>query len=78
MSDKARRLSRNKHSSLLQTFVNYGHKKFYNIGSRVLEATDFGQHSSLITTITAVKSFIVQTRVAYIIKLFTAVGYEFS
>ncbi len=21
-----------KHSSLLQTFVNYGHKKFYNIG----------------------------------------------
>ncbi len=23
-----------KHSSLLQTFVNYGHKKFYNIAPR--------------------------------------------
>jgi hypothetical protein len=28
------RLARDKHSSLLRTFVNYGHKKFYKIGSR--------------------------------------------
>jgi hypothetical protein len=27
-------LARNKHSSLLWKFVTYGHKKFYNIGSR--------------------------------------------
>ncbi len=25
-------LASDKHSSFLQTFVNYGHKKFYNIG----------------------------------------------
>ncbi len=29
---KLERLSRDKHSSLLRTFVNYGRKKFYNIG----------------------------------------------
>ncbi len=28
------RLARDKHSSLLQKFVNYGQKKFYNIGPR--------------------------------------------
>ncbi len=27
-------LARDKHSSLLRTFVNYGRKKFYNIGPR--------------------------------------------
>ncbi len=27
------RVARDKHSSLLRTFVNYGRKKFYNIGS---------------------------------------------
>jgi hypothetical protein len=27
-------LSREKHSSILETFVNYGCKKFYNIGPR--------------------------------------------
>ncbi len=27
-------LARHKHSSLLRTFVNYGRKKFYNIGPR--------------------------------------------
>jgi len=26
------RLARDKHSSLLQKYVNYGHKKFYNTG----------------------------------------------
>ena len=31
---KVERLVRDKHSSLLRTFVNYGHKKFYNFGSR--------------------------------------------
>jgi hypothetical protein len=25
----------NKHCSLIQTFINYGHKKFYKIGHRV-------------------------------------------
>jgi hypothetical protein len=29
------RLVRDKHSSLLRKFVNYGQKKFYNIGPRV-------------------------------------------
>jgi hypothetical protein len=29
---KMERLASDKHSSLLRTFVNYGHKKFYNIG----------------------------------------------
>jgi hypothetical protein len=28
------RLARDKHTSLLRTFVNYGRKKFYNIGAR--------------------------------------------
>jgi len=28
------RLTRDKHSGLLQKFVNYDHKKFYNIGPR--------------------------------------------
>ncbi len=28
------RLARDKHSSLLRKFVNYGQKKFYNIGPR--------------------------------------------
>jgi hypothetical protein len=28
-------LEKDRHSSLLQTFVNYGRKKFYNIGARV-------------------------------------------
>ncbi len=30
------RLVRDKHSSLLQIFVNYGRKKFYNIGPRFI------------------------------------------
>jgi hypothetical protein len=29
-----KRLARDKHNSLLQTFVNYSRKKFYNIGPR--------------------------------------------
>ncbi len=29
---KLKKLVRHKHSSLVQTFVNYGSKKFYNIG----------------------------------------------
>jgi hypothetical protein len=29
------RLAMDKHSSLLRTFVNYGHKKLYNIGPRL-------------------------------------------
>jgi hypothetical protein len=28
------RLARDKHSSLLRTLINYGRKKFYNIGPR--------------------------------------------
>jgi len=28
------KLARDKHSSLLRTFVNYGHKKFYNVEPR--------------------------------------------
>ncbi len=35
------RLNRNKHSSLLRTFVNYGRKKFYNIGCRGLHYKKF-------------------------------------
>ncbi len=31
---KLERLARNKHSSLLRKFINYGHKKFYNIRPR--------------------------------------------
>jgi len=30
-STKLKELARDKHSSLLRTFVNYVHKKFYNI-----------------------------------------------
>ncbi len=30
--DKLERLERDKHFSLLRTFVNYGRKKFYNVG----------------------------------------------
>ena len=33
------RLARDKHSSLLQKFVNYGQKKFYNIGPRCTSLT---------------------------------------
>jgi hypothetical protein len=29
------KLARDKHSSLLRTFVNYGRKKFYEIGTNV-------------------------------------------
>jgi len=32
------RLARDKRSCLLRTFVNYGRKKFYNIGPRLLES----------------------------------------
>jgi hypothetical protein len=31
-STRLEKLARNKHSSLLQTFVTYGHKKFHSIG----------------------------------------------
>jgi hypothetical protein len=34
--DQAGRLARNKRFSLLGAFVNYGPKKFYNIGPRAL------------------------------------------
>ncbi len=30
---KQEKIAKDKHSSLLQTFVNYGCKKFYNIGA---------------------------------------------
>jgi hypothetical protein len=30
---RLKRLARDKHCSLLRKFVNYGRKKFYNIGS---------------------------------------------
>ncbi len=36
------RLVRVKHSSLFQTFVNYGRKKFYNIGPRASSTTITG------------------------------------
>ncbi len=32
-SDKAGKACRDKHSSFFQSFVNYGRKKFYNIGT---------------------------------------------
>jgi hypothetical protein len=36
----------NKHSSLLRTFVNYGCKKFYNIGPRIpCKASVFVQYN---------------------------------
>jgi hypothetical protein len=37
--DESRRHVKDKHSSLLQKIVNYGRKKFFNIGSR-LEVTN--------------------------------------
>ncbi len=30
-----------KHSSLLQKFINYGQKKFYNIGPRALDGNTY-------------------------------------
>jgi hypothetical protein len=38
---KLKRLGRDKHSSLLGPFVNYGCKKFYNIGPLYTSRTDF-------------------------------------
>ncbi len=35
--DKAERLARDKHSSLLQKFGNYDRKKFYNTGPNVIK-----------------------------------------
>jgi hypothetical protein len=36
LENKLERLARDKHSSLLQTLINYGRKKFYNNGPRGL------------------------------------------
>jgi hypothetical protein len=35
------RLARNRHSSLLQKFINYGEKKFYNIGPWLYLAKEY-------------------------------------
>jgi hypothetical protein len=45
-------LARDKHSSLLRKFVNYGRKKFYNIKPRLA----YYEHLQ----ITVVKSFVIQ------------------
>jgi hypothetical protein len=39
--DLLERLARVKHAGLLQAFVNYGRKKFYNIGPRSLSKSVF-------------------------------------
>jgi hypothetical protein len=56
--DYARKLARNKHSSLLLKCVNYGQKKFYNIGpwsnvvgkAKSAGTVARGKHSSLSRT----------------------------
>jgi hypothetical protein len=56
---KLERLARDKHSSLLRKYVNYGNKKFYSAGPRVepltglhytrAEVTGNDKHSSLLS-----------------------------
>ncbi len=50
--------ARDKHSSLLRKFVNYGCKKSYNIGPRVEVANTLAYYGA--ATSTAMKFFIVQ------------------
>jgi len=45
------RLTRDEHSSILRKFLNYGLKKFYNIGPRLLPMTVMGATTLTITTL---------------------------
>jgi hypothetical protein len=66
--------ARDKHSSLLKKFINYGCKKSYNIGPRVEVANTLAYYGA--ATITAMKFVIVQAhsgqkKIMYVKKLFS-------
>jgi hypothetical protein len=84
------RLARDKHSSLLQKFVNYGHKKVYRIGPWYVtgyvtevrnRAPEFLLNQLKRTCdidCPAVLATIYGELVSNVMKFFTAVSYDFS
>jgi hypothetical protein len=55
------RLFTDKHASLLRKFVNYGQKKFYNIGPRVSSADEEGKKYTFGATTFIIATLIIMT-----------------